>query len=58
MKQAERITLDAAQMAAYEQDGFLVVENLLSREEIAGVAFHQDTHYLPTEPNTLMAYSA
>lgn len=118
----EVITLTSAQLAAYKRDGFLVVESLLSLQEVnaflqhqkskpkdvdpglrshvvdqqwtylakhpniagvvaqllggrprilqsmylpkhagqskdknAGVALHQDTHYLPTEPNTLMA---
>ena len=116
------ITLDAAQLASYTNEGFLVVENLLtsaeidsflawqkgrpadyepglrshttdpnweyiakhpnvagivaqimggtphilqtmflpkyagqSKEDNAGIALHQDTHYLPTEPNTLTA---
>ncbi|MCG8605913.1 phytanoyl-CoA dioxygenase family protein, partial [bacterium] len=26
-----------------------------TKEENAGIALHQDAHYLPTEPNTLMA---
>jgi ectoine hydroxylase-related dioxygenase (phytanoyl-CoA dioxygenase family) len=116
------ITLNASQVESYKRDGFLIAENLLSREEVAaflehqknkqkdvdpglrshvvdarwaylakhpnvagvvahllggrpcilqsmylpkyagetkekkvGIALHQDAHYLPTKPNTLMA---
>jgi ectoine hydroxylase-related dioxygenase (phytanoyl-CoA dioxygenase family) len=118
----QNITLSESQISSYHRQGFLVLENLLSQQEVdaflssvesrprdfdpglrfhiddpqyeyvakhpnvagvaaqvlggtpcivqtmympkragqpgqanAGIALHQDTHYLPTEPNTLMA---
>jgi ectoine hydroxylase len=43
MKQMTPITLSAAQGEAYERDGFVVLEDLLSAEEVAAFLAHQPT---------------